>query len=309
VSHCGGTRAEGKDGRLRAETSALLEFDRRGEPVEADYVVGFEIEVWLADHGCRPSPIDTAFLDTRFNVEFNCEPLPLRGDVLSRSLTRLTDLWRRSNAVAHGLDANIILIGTLPNLRDEDLCLANLSPLKRYAALNSEALRQRGGRSLTVDIEGEQHLRSTHRDVMLEVATTSFQTHLQTPRRLAHRYFNAASIASAPGLAAAANAPFVFGLDLCSESRIPLFDQAVPLTNAAGALGRVTFGGAYVQHSLSELFVDNLDFPPLLPILFDNPPQTLRHLWTSTLSRGPRSAMATRAQAEPGGGTRQTSCR
>ena len=44
---------------------------------------------------------------------------------------------------------------------------------------------------------------------------------------------------------------------------------------------------AYVQDSLSELFVDNLDYPPLLPILFDDPAQTLHHLWTSMLSRGP----------------------
>ena len=38
------------------------------------------------------------------------------------------------------------LIGTLPTIRDEDLTLANMSPLNRYYALNSEVLRMRGGR-------------------------------------------------------------------------------------------------------------------------------------------------------------------
>ena len=275
--------------RLRAETGILRDLDARQAFSQEGYVVGFEVEAWLLDHGGAPSPINTRLLEavadplvvpelSRFNVEFNCDPLPLAGDVLSRALASLSDLYVRSNAVAHGLDANIVMIGTLPNLRDQDLCLDNLSPLKRYAALNSEALRQNGGRSLTVDIEGAQHLRSTHHDVMLEAAATSFQIHLKTPARLAHRFFNASQVASAPVLAAAVNAPFVFGLDVWRETRIPLFEQAVPLTDVGGRFGRVTFGAAHADASLADALAANLAYPVLLPILFDEPPEALRHL-------------------------------
>lgn len=275
--------------RLRAETQVLLDLDARAGLSSDGYVVGFEIEAWLVDHGCSPNPINSRFLETlsdplvvpelsRFNVEFNCDPLPLSGDVLSRALASLTDLWVRCNEVAHGLDANIVLIGTLPNLQDQDLSLANLSPLKRYAALNSEALRQRGGRSLTVDIQGEQHLQSIHHDVMLEAASTSFQIHLKTPARLAHRYYNASSVTSGPVLAAGVNAPYVFGLDVWRETRIPLFEQSVPLTDLAGRLGRVTFGDTHVEGSLASLLAANAAYPVLLPIVVDEPPERLHHL-------------------------------
>ena len=56
---------------------------------------------------------------------------------------------------------------TLPTIHDEDLTLANMSPLNRFYALNHEVLRQCRGRALRVDILGREHLISEHRDVML----------------------------------------------------------------------------------------------------------------------------------------------
>ena len=105
----------------------------------------------------------------------------------------------------------MVMIGTLPTIRDEDLTLANMSPLNRFYALNREVLRQCHGRALRVDILGREHLISEHRDVMLEAATTSFQIHLKAPARLAHLYYNASIAISAPVLAACGNAPFLFG--------------------------------------------------------------------------------------------------
>jgi len=117
---------------------------------------------------------------SRFNVELNCEPLLITGNVLDRAAMALSRLWA-CNAVAHTLDANMVMIGTLPTIRDEDLTLANMSPLNRFYALNREVLRQCRGRALRVDILGREHLISEHRDVMLEAATTSFQIHLKAP--------------------------------------------------------------------------------------------------------------------------------
>ncbi|MCC2104244.1 MAG: hypothetical protein KDJ20_09495, partial [Hyphomicrobiales bacterium] len=99
---------------------------------------------------------------SRFNVELNCEPLALSGDVLSRALGDLTKLWARCNETAHRLDANLVMIGTLPTIRDVDMSLSNISPLNRYYALNREVLRQRRGLPLRVDIEGRDHLVSEH---------------------------------------------------------------------------------------------------------------------------------------------------
>ncbi|MEL0108322.1 MAG: hypothetical protein VW802_15435, partial [Rhodospirillaceae bacterium] len=117
---------------------------------------------------------------SRFNVELNCEPLALTGSVLQKANVTLTELWEHCNGVAHGLDANMVMIGTLPLLRDEDLTIENMSSSKRFEALNSEILRQRDGRPLVINIEGEESLFSKHDDVMMEAAATSFQVHLKT---------------------------------------------------------------------------------------------------------------------------------
>jgi len=279
--------------RLEEETRLLAGLCAASRLSEDGFVAGFEIEAWLLDHGFFPNPINQQFLAklahplvvpelSRFNVELNCDPLPLSGDVLRRAETALTGLWRHCNAVAHGFDANMVMIGTLPVIRDEDLTLANLSPLERYRALNAEILRQREGRPLVVDIAGEDHLRSEHRDVMLEAAATSFQIHLKTPAALASRYYNASVVASAPLLAACVNAPFLFGRRLWQETRIPLFEQAVSICPPGAEIcpaGRVGFGRHYLRQSLAELFLENLkDHPVLMPELSEEPPANLFHL-------------------------------
>ncbi|ARN82554.1 hypothetical protein [Methylocystis bryophila] len=272
--------------RLADETAlarALFEADAFSSD---GYAFGFEIETWILDHSFFPSPVNQQLLErlndplavpelSRFNLELNSEPLALSGDALRRSLSGLEALWRRCNQAAHELDANLVMIGTLPTIREEDLTLANISPLNRYYALNAEVLRRRGGRPLKIDIAGRDHLVSEHHDVMLEAATTSFQVHLKTPARLAHRFYNASVAASGPILAACGNAPFLFGKMLWEETRIPLFEQAVVVPGPA----RVSLGSGYAQVSCLELFEENLrDYSALLPIAFEDPPETLRHL-------------------------------
>jgi gamma-glutamyl:cysteine ligase YbdK (ATP-grasp superfamily) len=276
--------------KLAEETALARRMFADGRFCQSGYMLGFEIEAWILDHNFFPASINQRLLETlanplvvpelsRFNVELNCEPMPLAGDVLDRAVDELTRLWDACNAVAHGLDANMVMIGTLPTIRDEDLTPANISPLNRYYALNREVLRQRRGRALRVDISGREHLVSEHRDVMLEAATTSFQIHLKTPARLAHRYYNASIALSGPVIAACGNAPFLFGKDLWEETRIPLFEQAVDVPRPEGAPRRVSMGSDYLASSCLEVFEQNLrDYPSLLPMTHDDPPEALRHL-------------------------------
>ncbi|NNE86101.1 MAG: hypothetical protein HKN28_19225 [Alphaproteobacteria bacterium] len=276
--------------RLRVETDFFSSLVRDKRLSEDGFVIGFEIEAWLLDHGFSPNPVNEQFLKklahplvvpelSRFNVELNCEPLVLGGDTLRRASAVLSDLWAHCNNVAHGLDTNMVMIGTLPIIRDEDLTLSNMSPLKRYEALNNEILHQRGGRPLVIDIDGKEHLHREHHDVMLEAATTSFQIHLKTPASIAHRYYNASLMASAPLLASCVNAPFLFGRDLWQETRIPLFEQSIALTNYDATHGRVTFGSGYLESSLFEALAENLAaYPVLIPTIFEEPPDNFRHL-------------------------------
>jgi gamma-glutamyl:cysteine ligase YbdK (ATP-grasp superfamily) len=280
--------------RLAEETALLAQWFADNHFDDAPPVAGFELEAWLVDDALRPAPINQAFLQrldsplvspelATFNVEFNVDPVPLAGSVLSTLKRELQAGWEAGRRTAHELDAELAMIGILPTVENADLVMENLSAMNRYVALNAEILKLRGGRPLKLDIHGRDILRAEHMDVMLESATTSFQIHLQVPPALAVRAYNASIIASAPLLAVSANSPYLFGKDLWAETRIPLFEQSVEVggyeADAHGPMRRVTFGSGYARHSVMECFTENLDhYPVLLPMHFDSPPQRLEHL-------------------------------
>ncbi len=279
--------------RLEAETRLLARWFAEGRFADTEPVAGFELEAWLLDEHLRPAPKNAAFLErlddpmaspelASFNFEVNGTPQPLHGHALSAMHGELVRTWQRCRCTAAELDCRIAMIGILPTAQNEDFTLANMSRLARYRALNREVVRLRRGRPLVLDINGVEHLRVTHRDVMLESAATSFQIHLQLDPQRAVRFYNAAVIASAPMVAVAANSPYLFGKDLWDETRIPVFEQSVAVGGYAGArfgpIRRVTFGSGYVRRSLLELFEENLaHYPVLLPEDFGDDPW-LHHL-------------------------------
>jgi gamma-glutamyl:cysteine ligase YbdK (ATP-grasp superfamily) len=278
------------ESRLREETALVQRWFLEKRFAVEPSIGGFELEAWLVDENGLPAPINQAYLErlqsslvvpelSVFNVELNTVPRRLHGDTLSRLHTALETLWCQCNKTAAELEASLMMIGILPTVRKQDMKVANMSQRTRYRALNEQVLRQRKGSPLVLDIRGRQRLRTEHQDVMLEAATTSFQIHLQVEPAKAARYFNAALILSAPMVAMAANSPFAFGRDLWEETRIPVFEQSVAVSGDKLSLPRVTFGTGYVQHSLFELFVENLErYPALLPFVLDEPQERVSHL-------------------------------
>ena len=282
------------DARLRAETALLHDWFRDAAFSTRDRVGGFELEAWLVDAAGRPAPINARVLErladpsvvpelARFNIEFNSPPQALSGDALSRMLVALERVYASSRRAAAAFDAGVLTIGILPTLREADLTTRNMSDQKRYRALNDQVLRQRDGRPLELNIVGHERLHILHADVMLESAATSFQVHLKVAPARAVEFYNLAQILSAPMVAVSANSPFLFGRDLWSETRIPLFEQAVAVggfgAGAAGPLRRVGFGSGYAHASLFECFQENLDhYPVLLPVWSDLPVEKLEHL-------------------------------
>jgi hypothetical protein len=200
----------------------------------------------------------------------------LAGSGIRRLEEDLGKAFARCARVGEELGATVVAIGILPTITDEALCPANMSSMRRYAALNEQVLRLRKGRPIRLDIVGHEHLRTERMDVMLEAAATSFQVHLQVPSRQATRYLNAAMILSAPMVAVAANSPILFGKILWEETRIPLFEQAVDVGSPER---RVTFGSGYVHASLNECFIENrANHPVILPLASDEPAERLGHV-------------------------------
>ncbi len=279
--------------KLKQETELLNKMIEQKACSSRSPVAGFEIEAWILDHEMQPAPINDQFLKSlnnplafaelaKFNIELNSTPTPLAGNVFSRMHKQLQSTWDCAYQHAETTKNHLIMIGTLPTLKQSDLTLANMSDLNRYRALNEQILQSRG-KPINLEIIGKEHLKLAHHDVMLESATTSLQIHIQLSLDMAHHFYNASMIASAPMVALCANAPFIFGKNLWDESRIPLFEQAIETGGyngaAHGPLKRVSFGTDYARHSIIECFVENLEhFPVLLPANLGTTPEAFEHL-------------------------------
>lgn len=274
--------------RLDAETELLRSifdadlFSARGD------VAGFELEAWLVDDAGDPLPENDTYLSAlanplvvpelaAFNVELNGSPSALTGRVFTRLEDELAATWAACRRAAAETGCHLVTIGILPTVRESMLTSKFMSSMVRYHSLNDRIMALRDGKSLEVHIEGESALHTTHPDVMLEAAATSFQLHLQCRPGRAVRDFNASMIASAPTVAAGANSPFLFGHHLWDETRIPLFEQAVNVGERHPA--RVSFGSGYVRDSLMEIFEENQrDHPILIPAVRDDPAYKFSHV-------------------------------
>ncbi len=279
---------------LKEETNLVKSWFENNAFSNSHLVAGYELETWLIDQSGKPAAINEDFLKqannpllspelAKFNVELNVDPEKLSNKVLSSFEAELDKLWQQCAATARSLDSQILGIGILPTLQDSDLTLINISLLDRYKALNEQVLRQRNGLEIELNINGEEHLQVSHKDVMLEAAATSLQVHIQVPQDVAARYYNASVLLSAPMVAVSANSPCLFGRRLWQETRIPVFEQAVPTGGYGGAssgpVHRVSFGSDYVRDSLFECFQENWEhFPILLPVHYQTALKEVQYL-------------------------------
>ncbi|EFK95541.1 conserved hypothetical protein [sediment metagenome] len=146
--------------RLSDETQALARDARAGRFADTRFVAGFELEAWLLDHAGYPSPVNATLLErlgdplvvpelSRFNIELNGPPEPIRRGALIALESALLRTWQRCQNAAHEMDTVLAMIGILPNIRLSDLTLVNISAMKRYSVLNEQILAQRKVRRCT----------------------------------------------------------------------------------------------------------------------------------------------------------------
>jgi gamma-glutamylcysteine synthetase len=235
--------------------------------------------MFLVDGNLRPAPISLEVLDrtkdsrltteiARFNLEANLAPLPLTGKCFGEIEQELQELLSKVRTSARELDADVLLSGILPTLKQSDLTLENLAPLPRYFELNRGVIALRGG-PFSIHIKGLDELQLTHDNIMMESCNTSFQVHFQTsPAEFAAAY-NMAQAITAPVLAAAVNSPLLFGHRLWQETRVALFQHSTDARSrtqlARSQPTRVSFGDKWLKNSVVELFHDQISrFRPIM---------------------------------------------
>ena len=250
----------------------VLDRMRQGR-IEADVRrIGVEQELFLVDGdgqaACAAPDVLERSTDPslvaeigRFNLEINLPPLPFGGDSLGRVEAQLTDRVGYARHLAREAGADVALFGILPTVRRSDLMREHMMPNPRYHQLfeEEEALRT-GTAAIRIDGQDELYMR---RDVaILEAATASFQVHLQTAPDAFARYYNAAQVAAAPVLAAAANAPLLLGRRLWHETRIAAFQHAVDTRagtpNLREVAPRVRFGDGWLRGPVTDLFKEDI---------------------------------------------------
>ncbi|HYV06279.1 MAG TPA: CBS domain-containing protein [Blastocatellia bacterium] len=249
--------------------------------------IGAEQELFLVNKSWRVAPVSLEVLRraadphftteiAQFNLEINLDPILFGTDCLSKLEKRLNLLIARAREAARACGAEVVLAGILPTIRKSDLELSNMTPKPRYFALNSALARLRGG-PYEFRVNGTDELIMKHDSWMLEACCTSFQVHFQAAAEEFPNLYNVAQVATAPVLAAAANAPILFGKRLWRETRIPLFEQSIDTRQASNHLrertSRVSFGHRWVKNSVMELFEEDLArFRVLLGVPIDEDP-------------------------------------
>lgn len=279
--------------KLKEETEILKSwFDKKAFMGKSDNC-GLELEGWILNKDGSPAAENQNLIPrvndslivpeiSKFNFEFNSVPQKMEGKFLFALEENLQEVWGKCERVASDMNLEVSAIGILPTVRDEHLVIENMSAMTRYHALNIECLKQRSHKPFEIEIKGEDSLRLTKKDVMMEAAATSLQIHLQTTQEEAADLYNLSLILSAPMVAICANSPTLYEKILWHETRVPLFEQSVQLpafiANDGSMIERVSFGNGYIS-SLFELFEENLKYPILLPyICNDKDANKLNHV-------------------------------
>jgi CBS domain-containing protein len=254
--------------------------------------IGAEQELFMVDERGQPAPIIEDVLElntddrivtelTKFNIEFNMDPLQYGGDCFQQMERATDELIDEVRNLTGQLGGDVAMTGILPTAHLSDFALDYMTPRPRYFALNDALGRLRGGPG-QYQIRGIDELFLKHDSIMLEGCNTSFQTHFQVSPEEFPRYYNIAQVVAAPCLAAATNSPILFGKRLWRETRIALFQQAVDTRSSNLYLRemrpRVHFGTDWVDESVMEIFKEDISrFRVLLTTeLGEDPLEVLR---------------------------------
>src|SRR6056297_567983 len=265
--------------QTRAFSKALLRDLRALERMLAEGLIesgitriGAEQEMFLVNDGWRPAPAALEILEkldgpfgtelALFNLEANVEPRLLEGRCFRDLEVRLEELVNQVREAAAEIGEQVVLTGILPTLSKSDVTLDNLTPTKRYKALDDALSAMRSGEPYKLRIEGADELNMEHDSVMLESCNTSFQVHLQVDPEDFADVYNVAQLITATVMAAAVNSPILFGKHLWHETRIALFQQSIDTRSGSVHMRdlapRVRFGESWIKESVGELFQEDV---------------------------------------------------
>jgi CBS domain-containing protein/gamma-glutamyl:cysteine ligase YbdK (ATP-grasp superfamily) len=257
---------------LLADVAALEQMIETGRIESGVRLIGAEQEMFLIDRAMRPAPVALEVLKNandrrlttelgKFNLEANLLPRPFAGSGLREMEEELSELMTIARRAAQGCDADVLITGILPTIRQSDLTLDNMTPIPRYHELSRSLNRLRGG-AFNIHIKGLDEIHAAHDNLMFESCCCSFQVHLQVGPEEFARLYNLAQAVSAPLLAVSANSPLFVGHRLWHETRVALFQQSNDERSSARQARshppRASFGEGWIKDSVIEIFREEI---------------------------------------------------
>lgn len=274
---------------LAKETNLLKEWFDKKYFTSQGLHAGAEIEFLMLNKNYRLTPHNISFIEKLNNpligpesgtsqLEINTSALPICDNFLSTLHHNILTLWEQCCALAQKENYHLLLIGSMPQAAKKFSQLSCITPQNDFYLMNDYTTQYRKGFPLVINLEGPQeHLRIKLESLALEGLICSFQLHLAVNQEQASAYYNAIQSLSAPLLALSSNAPFFYGANTWSESRIAIFEQLyhfpLPTKNT------VFFEPHYLEQSLFDLFQNNTqDYPYLVPIVENKPEEYMSHV-------------------------------
>lgn len=233
--------------------------------------IGAEQELSLVDKYFKPSRIAPAVLNrlndphfatelARYNLEINLDPLDLKDKCFSLMEKKLRELLGKVDEATNEFDSQVILTGILPSIDIRSGQMDHMTPNPRYLALG-EVIKKLRGQDFELNIQGVDELILAHTNILFEACNTSFQCHLQVSAEDFVDQYNWAQLISGPVLAICTNSPLLFGRELWSETRIPLFQQSIDIRSKGYHLRerqqRVSFGNHWINE-ITEIYKEDI---------------------------------------------------
>ena len=248
-------------------------------------LLGAELEMYLVDENAQVSLSNQLLLSklndpqyqpelNQYNLELNLSPVLQAGKPFSKLLKEMQNKTRVLEELAQKQNITIVPIGILPTLRAEHIKSENMTDLGRYHCL-AKQLNQQKNAGFDINIDGDEPVKESFKDICTEGANTSFQVHMMTDFDRFNNVFNAAQLTLPLVTAIAANSPILFGNSVWDETRIALFKQSLDVRHRDKCQWqqptRVNFGFGWLRHSVWELFAEAVSLHhPILPVTMPN---------------------------------------
>ncbi|SHM64828.1 CBS domain-containing protein [Cyclobacterium lianum] len=259
------------------DIEALDSMIRDGMIEEDVQRIGAEQEFALINKHYKPSkngPLILGRLDNKhftselamYNLELNLDPQELQTGCLYKMEKQLRKYLRQAEGVAADFGDEVVLTGILPSIDLRSGQMDYMTPNPRYQALD-EIIKQLRGQDFELNISGVDELILAHTNILFEACNTSFQCHLQVSAKSFVDQYNWAQMISGPVLSVCTNSPLLFGRELWSETRIPLFQQSIDIRSKGYHLKekeqRVSFGNQWIRET-TEIYKENIARFPLI---------------------------------------------